>query len=164
MTPRLFALPLLLVLVACGAETSPEAAPTTPATTPSATPTLTPAPTAVVPTPVETRYFSSQSDTIRCSMSAVAATCEVKDHKWKLPSKPADCDLDWGGMVELRTDEAATLACHGDTLFGAGSVRDIREPLKVGDFECRPAKVHVACTNVVTKHGFSVSRWDYHLA
>lgn len=155
---RLLLLPLLLVVAACGAETSPEAAPTTP----PATTTPAPAPTAATPPPVETRYFSSQSGAIRCSMSAVATTCEVKDHKWKLPSKPADCDVDWGGMVEVRADEG-TLVCHGDTLFGTGPVPELGESLTVGDFQCRPAKVHVYCTNLATKHGFSVSRWDYQL-
>lgn len=168
MDRTLFALPLLLAAVACGG-TAPSAPPA--ATGPSAVTTpavqaaakTTPAKAKAKAAAAPVRQFWSPSGGITCFLSPVAAVCEAADHTWDLPPKPADCDLDWGGMVEVRKTGAAAVVCAGDTGFGVPPSRTLAygDALAAGDFRCTSARAGMTCENRATKHGFTVSRAAY---
>ena len=161
MTNRIAALPLLLLLAAaCGGDATPQAAPAsaTPATVAEATPTAT---STAKPAPlVETVYFTSPSGRIGCSLASAGAVCEVSGHRWAMPRKPADCDLDWGGMVELRPTGTAEHVCHSDTVFGAGPLPVLAYGASrtAGPFRCTSARAGVTCVHTGNGHGFTVSR------
>jgi hypothetical protein len=166
MTLRTAALPLLLVAAAaCGSEGRPSGAPSTtpPAAEVSAEAGVEAGGATVAATAaatVETAYFTSPSGRIGCALSARAATCEVRGHRWTMPSKPAGCDLDWGGMVEVGESGGAAHACHSDTVFGAGTLPVLAYGAvrAAGPFRCTSRVSGMTCLNGVTERGFTVSR------
>jgi hypothetical protein len=65
--------------------------------------------------------FSSPSGNIGCDLSADFAVCEIGEHNFPLPPKPADCRFDWGAAVDFLDPTAPPTfgACKSDTQLGA---------------------------------------------
>ena len=93
-------------------------------------------------------YDDGGRATLRCDISEMSAR----------PSRPRDCELDWGHAFEMSAKGDAGRICAGDT------VMDPRlPPLAYGEvwqragFTCRSEPTGLTCFNPM-QHGFSLSR------
>ena len=93
---------LLLVVTGCSSGT-PSATPTTlPPTVPASVgPTAKAALTVRIVKPGDFTQFSSPTGNIGCALFENTARCDINQHTWKLPPRPADCDGDWSAVVSL---------------------------------------------------------------
>ena len=179
---RLPALVLCGLLAACSSSGSPAAQPT-PATS-TAGPTVTTTPSAGAPSPTPTyvvrvvptqagrfdlESFQSPSGNIRCSMGLEEdgggwARCDVYEHSWAVPPRPADCDLDWGSIATISTkDRKGTMgACASDAAGGPDRL-EYGHALRLGAVECRSGQTGMECLALRTRHGFFVSKASYRL-
>lgn len=167
------ALAMLLGAGACSAEEqdggtatgqrspSPAATATAPASPGPAQPA--PSPEATQVATGETAYFLSPTRNIVCSLAAANAACEIAEHSFTPPPKPADCDLDHGTMVGLEGAGPATFLCHGDTAFGADDtpVLPYGGRMTTGLVTCTSSESGVACTTADGAHGFELARAAY---
>ena len=112
----------------------------------------------------ETAFFSSPSGNIGCSLSGTGAVCEIAQHSFAAPPKPADCDLDYGTMVAVGAAETASFLCHGDTAFLQDApVLDYGAQMSNGRLVCSSTRTAMACSTLDGTHGFELSRAAYRL-
>lgn len=165
MTRGVVLVPLLLAACSTGADKPPAAAPAT-TTPPPATASATPAvagttwPPAGVRMSVEREYteFRTPSGNIACGLGPENVSCEIGEHTWRLPPKPAGCELDWvaGAQINVATGVAIGL-CQSDTVRGATRVLAYGTGVAVGDFACVSEQAGVTCRDGGTG-GFFLSR------
>src|SRR5262245_61940379 len=66
--------------------------------------------------------FQSPSGNIACNMTTrddrASASCEINEHAWHAPARPAQCEANWGDRISLRQGGAPELVCRSDTLQG----------------------------------------------
>lgn len=134
--------------------------------------------------------FTNTSGTIVCALRDGHVRCDVSNPRFTPPRKPRDCDLDWGDSVFL--SRRGNFGCHGDTVNGTANLRTeatrwfshrngVPAPpayrggprqaglppgiaLRSGHLVCTTStKQAVTCTNMKTKHGFTVSRTSYRI-
>ena len=108
--------------------------------------------------------FRSPSGNIGCSLSDDAgssgARCDIGEHTWSSPPRPADCELDYGSGLSI-SDGLADFTCAGDTVLGSGHVLAYKASIRFGAFVCDSDESGVTCSNTSTKHGFFLSRATY---
>jgi len=87
-----------------------------------------------------------------------AARCDVRNHTWAAPPRPASCDLDWGDGVEVGERGAADYVCAGDTVADASRSFTLAPGTSVtlGRFSCTAAAATMRCLNNLTGNGFEV--------
>ena len=159
----------LLVLVACGSGGGKKSASTT-VTTASSTTVGAGAPRAIGggtttrPPDLTLGVFRSPTNNIGCGVDAATTRCDIREHSWTPPPKPASCDLDWGNGAEVSGNGAGTFACAGDTVFDpAAPVLAYGQRTRQGSTVCESAEAGVTCTNEASGHGFFLSRDRYRL-
>ncbi|MGZ8749064.1 MAG: hypothetical protein ACXWZ2_19225 [Mycobacterium sp.] len=120
-----------LILSGCGGSPGPEPTNASSAATQakasatrSAPPTS--APTAE-PQPVDREVFAftgfiSPTGNVACMIDVGLARCDIIDHDWSPPPRPADCEFDYGQGIEIVAGEPASFVCAGDTAFGPDEV------------------------------------------
>lgn len=113
---------------------------------------------AAVPAQAEFTLFHTPSGNIGCEVGGFGVRCDVAEHSWVAPPKPANCDLDWGGGVQVGKKQAASYVCAGDTALHQGKVLNYGQSVRNGRFRCKSLTDGVRCKNRKTKHGFFVSR------
>jgi hypothetical protein len=120
--------------------------------------------------PNATSYqFQSPDGNIACTLGpstngGTSAACDIGDHTYTPPSKPADCHLGWGDRFSLQQGNAAMMDCHGDTLrvpdlptLNYGQTRS------VGSIMCDSEVAGMTCTDNSSGHFFRVSAGSYQL-
>ena len=109
--------------------------------------------------------FRAPSGNIGCELVATqVARCDIRDHSWAPPPKPADCDLDWGFGLQVATTGQAGFVCAGDTAVDPASpVLTYGQRARQGSFVCESAETGVTCTNEATGRGFFLSRESYRI-
>jgi len=107
--------------------------------------------------------FRAPSGNIGCELAATqVARCDIRDHAWSPPPKPADCDLDWGSGLQVASTGQAGFVCAGDTAMDPASpVLPYGQRARQGSFVCESAEAGVTCTNEATGRGFFLSRDTY---
>jgi hypothetical protein len=116
--------------------------------------------------PGQPRYveFHSRDLSLGCGMVwdpkyGSSARCDVDKAAYTTPLT-ADCkDLDQGDSLSLEQTVGST--CHGDTVLRAGSVLGVGHAKRVGDIRCSMARDGVTCRNLVSGHGFRMSKDSY---
>ncbi len=104
-----------------------------------------------------TTFFQSPSHNIACAMTSEGVRCDIRDHSWKAPPKPASCDVDYGGGLSLIERGKGHDTCAGDTLLGSGEVLAYGRSEKVGRFRCTSKMTGVKCVNRRNGHGFKLA-------
>lgn len=161
MISRLLAAGAVAVLVAgCGGD-SHSSAPSTPsaAATSGAAPTS--GPTTTFTSAFVGKgdvFFLSPSRNIGCAVSETAVRCDIREHTWSPPPRPASCKLDFGGGVNIVGASPATMTCAGDTVLVGDAVLDYGSMVTRGDFECRSEMAAMRCRNRKSGHSFSLAR------
>ncbi|KQX65641.1 hypothetical protein [Angustibacter sp. Root456] len=124
--------------------------------------------TAAAPSPSATAQasddrvgFSSPSGNIRCEISSQGARCDIADHSWTAPAKPASCTGAWGDALQV-TAQQASFACTSAAPVD-GKALGYGSSVSRGDFRCDSDKDGVTCVHRPSRHAFSVARAAYHL-
>ena len=121
-------------------------------------------PTTTRPPDVSLDGFITPSGNIGCAMGPGGGRCDIRDHTWTAPPKPAECQLDYGDSIESSGSGVPTFGCHGDTVIIQGStVLAYGQRSRQGSFVCDSEQAGVTCTNEATKHGFFMSRDSYRI-
>ncbi len=132
---------------------------TPPTTSQSVTPSRPPLPPKPTGTPF---YFTMPSGNIGCLMvSDGVVRCDIRQRDWAPPARPADCNYDFGQGVVL--GKTAGFICASDTALIGAPVLPYGSTSRQGPYQCRSDENGVECTNLDTRHGFSLSAADYQL-
>ena len=135
--------------IGAGAPKSPTGGPTTSTTRP---PDLT------------LSSFQTPSGNIGCELVSDVTRCDIREHSWALPPKPADCELDWGQGIEFSGVDKPSFVCAGDTaLDSTAAVLPYGRRARQGSTVCDSEQAGVTCTNEASGHGFFLSRDSYRI-
>lgn len=110
------------------------------------------------------KLFHTPDGNIGCAVSAGpgsyggSARCDIADHDWKTPRKPANCELDYGSGLAVDSHGRAGFVCAGDTTLHQGSKLAAGGSVSAGPFRCVSLGAAVRCVNRDTGHGFKLSR------
>lgn len=144
-----------------------------------------------VPSASPFTVFSSPSGNIVCGGGkgdiGWNLRCDVNQHSWRLPPKPADCEFDWGHGAYLAKGRAG-LTCVSDTVAGSdlvgmegtwwngrpgsqvvtterGTVVALAygASMRFGPITCLSQSDGLHCTDTTTGAGFDISREAYRL-
>jgi hypothetical protein len=116
------------------------------------------------------KFFQSPSGNISCQLGTfvdngvprATAACEISEHTFTTPPKPAACEGGWGDRVGVTQGAHASLQCHTDTMRGSKDpVLDYGQTLSAGPLTCRSDQSGITCSDSTTQHGFSLSRDSY---
>jgi hypothetical protein len=105
--------------------------------------------------------FSSPSGNIGCAIDDGSARCDVGEYDWQPPPRPASCDFDWGGSVNVSGNGPGEVGCVSDTTRGAGKALPYGESIEAGSFRCTSAEDGMTCENRDSGHGFFLARETY---
>jgi hypothetical protein len=109
------------------------------------------------------KYFHSPSGNIGCALSKGGVRCDIREHSWPTPPKPADCDVDYGGGVAVGRHGPAGYVCAGDTVLNAGGTLEYGDRISAGSIRCASKTKGMRCVNLDTGDGFFLSRAVVHL-
>jgi hypothetical protein len=110
------------------------------------------------------KSFRTPTGNIGCQLGGSYARCDIRDHSWTAPPKPADCDLDWGGGLSVSRSSQGGVVCAGDTaLDPSAPVLQYGDSSTIGSIQCVSRESGITCTKQATGHGFTLSRERYEL-
>lgn len=124
---------------------------------------------APVDAPADTRpgtdavVFRSPSGNIGCRIAAGEARCDVGEHTWTVPARPADCTGAWAAGAVVTGDAPGALTCATDAIGFDGAVLGYGEAVRLDALTCVSRPSGVRCENAATLHGFTVSRTTFEL-
>jgi len=102
--------------------------------------------------------FQTPSGNVHCRLGGAELRCQVLEHAYATPPKPAGCTQDWGGRLAMRAESRDALVCEGwavrnDDAFvlGYGARWE-----KAG-ITCQSEEAGLRCANQ-SGHGFQVAR------
>jgi hypothetical protein len=103
--------------------------------------------------------FVTPSKNISCAVSSSGVRCDIAQHDWTIPARPATCEYDYGQGVHLETGPA-DYVCAGDTVMGSPDAVTLAYggTVVAGDLTCTSTKAGVTCRNTATGRGFALSR------
>ncbi len=107
--------------------------------------------------------FISPSGNVACMIDPSFVRCDIIDHDWSPPPRPADCEFDYGQGITLSPGGPAEFVCAGDTAFGPDEVLPYGSTIVAGVLQCDSAESGFTCRDVETGQGFSISRQAYQL-
>jgi hypothetical protein len=108
--------------------------------------------------------FQSPSGNIGCYLDKREVRCDIREHSWPTPPKPASCDVDYGQGVAVDQHGRADYVCAGDTALDPSSpVLDYGDRISKGNIRCSSKTKGMRCVNLDTKDGFFLSRDTVHL-
>jgi hypothetical protein len=116
---------------------------------------------AIVPATASARqeFFQSPSGNIACFMGHGLVRCDIQQHSWPTPPKPASCMEDYGNGVEVIGGHPGEYTCAGDSVFSPNNpVLDYGDKITVHRFRCKSKTSGMRCVNRKSKHGFFLSR------
>lgn len=117
--------------------------------------------------PLHLKQFQSPTHNIGCYLSSQhggSVRCDIREHSWAAPPKPAYCDVDWGGGLQVGSKRRGSIVCAGDTVLDPGSpVLGYGKASEAGPIVCRSSEAGVRCSNIENGHGLFVSRQRYAL-
>lgn len=112
-------------------------------------------------------HFISPSGNIACALGEDVlddgVDCDISEHTYTVPPRPANCPLSWGDRFELIPGRAPTMICHGDTVRNLGNERTLNygQTVSMGPITCDSEAAGMTCTDSSTGHFFRVARDSY---
>ena len=108
--------------------------------------------------------FQTPTGNIGCVVASGIARCDIKQHTWTPPPKPASCNLDYGNGLTLDVQGPARVSCAGDTVLDPSArVLPYGQRTRQGSIVCDSEQAGVTCTNETNTHGFFLSSGSYRL-
>lgn len=120
-----------------------------------------------VPSPAVTSVseanFRTPSKNIACVLTRESVRCDIGRKKWVAPSKPADCELEYGSGMFIE-DGRASFICAGYSVLGAATTTlAYGQGLRAGDIMCDSESFALRCVDEKTTHGFTLAIEQYNL-
>jgi len=113
------------------------------------------------PAGAATGAFQAPSRNIGCYIAPAGARCDIAQHDWPTPPKPAGCDVDYGGGLSVGRSGRGGFFCAGDTTLHQGPVLAYGRHRSAGRFTCTSLTSGMRCVNRRNGHGFVLSRQSY---
>lgn len=111
--------------------------------------------TASAPAFPKFHFAQTQDGNIGCAYGAkIGVRCDIANHTWASPPKPARCDVDYGGGVQVGKSGPGSFVCAGDTTLHQGKKIALGVTVKAGRYRCTSFGASVRCVNKRTHHGF----------
>lgn len=160
---------LCLGLVACGSDEETVTETQVETVTEATTVTEVPEPTVersgeskitpIEPVPSGQPSFKSPTGNIGCQLTAKSVRCDILEFDYARPPAPADCPVDYGDSITLKSTGPAFYTCHGDTAVDPGApVLAYGDTATNGPFVCESSEEGVTCGIAETGQGFNLSR------
>lgn len=102
--------------------------------------------------------FTSPSGNIGCYITGQGVRCDIRDHDWPTPARPASCELDYGSGLSVNRTGRGHFVCAGDTTLQAGPPLAYGSKRSAGRFTCTSRTSGMRCINRRNGHGFALSR------
>jgi hypothetical protein len=110
------------------------------------------------------KFFQAPSGNIACVVGAGLARCDIQQHSWPTPPKPASCMEDYGNGVEVIGGHPGEYTCAGDSVFSPGiRVLQYGDKITKNRFTCTSKVTGMRCSNRNSGHGFFISRESVNL-
>ena len=155
-------------LTACGGSPAPQPTTTSSAASIASARSSEPTPS-TAPQPLDREVssytgFISPTGNVSCAIDVDLARCDIIDHDWEPPPRPADCEFDYGHGLQIVAGEPASFVCAGDTTFGAEDVLAYGEAITAGSLRCESQKSGITCRDAESDHSFTISLEAYRLS
>jgi hypothetical protein len=105
--------------------------------------------------------FLSPTGNVACAIDADLARCDIIDHDWSPPPRPADCEFDYGQGISVAPGEPAAFVCAGDTTFGPDELLPYGQSITAGPMSCESAESGITCRDTQSGNGFTISLKAY---
>jgi hypothetical protein len=103
--------------------------------------------------------FLTPSRNIGCAISNGGARCDIRQHVYREPKKPAGCQGAYGQSIAVATTSVAAFVCVTDTVIAPRApVLAYGTSTVVGDFGCTSRQNGIRCFYLPSKHGFWLSQ------
>ena len=105
--------------------------------------------------------FATPSRNIGCIGDRTEVRCDIRESTATPPTKPKNCEFDWGDAFAVGPKGRGHGVCHGDTALPAPGQR-IRilkygTSITLGKITCTSRRTGLTCRNTAD-HGFFLSR------
>ena len=120
---------------------------------------LTASPAAAAPS----AWFASPSGNIGCYMTVSGVRCDVVQHSYVPPKKPATCAFAWGLSLQVTKAGKGSFRCVSDTVAGSKRILAYGRSITIGEFRCVSRTTGMTCVDTRTGHGFELSKVAYRL-
>ena len=107
--------------------------------------------------------FISPTGNVACMIDVDLARCDIIDHDWSPPPRPADCEFDYGQGIAIVAGEPASFVCAGDTAFGPDEVLPYGNSITCGAAALRKRGLGHHVSRHPTGHGFTLALKAYQL-
>lgn len=109
--------------------------------------------------------FTSPSGNIGCMIDVDYVRCDILQHDWSPPPRPADCPsfTGYGQGITLSPGSPARFVCAGDTALAGGPPLDYGESVSAGSIQCTSSPSGMTCRDHQGGHGFSIAREGYQI-
>ena len=112
----------------------------------------------------ECTVFRSPSGNVGCMIDTDYVRCDIGDHDWSPPPRPADCEFDYGQGISIAPGEPAQFVCAGDTSQAPDAdPLPYDESITAGHMSCESAESGITCRDAESGNGFTISREAYRL-
>lgn len=104
--------------------------------------------------------FRSPSGNITCWIDTRFARCDIDEHDWKPPPKPASCQLAYGFGLSVGKRGRGDFVCAGGTAGDPSRARTLPygKSIRRGRYRCTSRRSGIGCVNRRTRHGFKLSK------
>ncbi|MDX6587185.1 MAG: hypothetical protein QOI31_1658 [Solirubrobacterales bacterium] len=105
--------------------------------------------------------FTTPSKNISCAVTEEFVRCDIFEHSYEPPPKPASCEFDYGSSLSVGVEGPAEFACVSDAVTGSPDTLTVLEygtQTTVGPFRCESSEAGVRCENTDTGSGFTLAR------
>lgn len=103
--------------------------------------------------------FLTPSRNIGCAISRGSVRCDIGQHVYREPKKPAGCHGDYGQSIAVARTGIASFVCVTDTVISRRApILAYSTSTVVGDFGCTSRQSGIQCYYLPSKHGFWMSQ------
>lgn len=113
------------------------------------------------PPPGGITQFSTPTKNIGCVIADDELRCDITDHSWRAPPKPASCKYDWGNSIGIQADRPAGFLCVSDSTLGSDPVLRYDTYVTDGDFRCESRADGLTCLDTASGNGFFLAAQEY---
>jgi hypothetical protein len=105
--------------------------------------------------------FTSPSGDVGCYIAWTTVRCDISERTWSSPSRPLNCEFDYGQGISMSPGGQPAFVGAGDTALGGGKPLAYGKSLSAGTLVCDSAESGITCRDTGTGHGFSIAREAY---
>lgn len=103
--------------------------------------------------------FLTPSHNIGCAITDSQVRCDIREHRYRDPQPPPDCQGDYGQSIAVTSTGIAAFVCVSDTVVDPRApVLSYASSTVIGNFGCTSRQTGIRCYYLESKHGFWLSQ------